>query len=330
MFVVLTKAVNEQYLQLTGEKDAHITKTEAIIHEGESEIQQLRHAVTRCVYVPVIPVNWIFWCQKKKKSHWRILLATSSPQCRRSAHGCAKGLRGIEAEAEHNRSWQRKPVPEDDCRDWWPQQNQDQPWRAAHRAYKVWPVSSTDVGSVKAVCFHVLMKKGVHLLFEYLPPCYARLLSALWSLPLGSACFELVLPLRAVLWLLLYLTLLGGNWVWGAESWKGFECWENLLRTGVTERLMWKRARKGGQYKRWSVVERLYWMKQLFMHHSSLDWCLKSFHALYGMKCKCSDSVNSFGSALMISVFLPCIMHAFIVISVVSFEEMRLLPMYYI
>ncbi|XP_041791525.1 FYVE and coiled-coil domain-containing protein 1 [Chelmon rostratus] len=40
------QAVNEQYLQLTGEKDAHITKTEAIIHEGESEIQQLRHAVT--------------------------------------------------------------------------------------------------------------------------------------------------------------------------------------------------------------------------------------------------------------------------------------------
>ncbi|XP_070764455.1 FYVE and coiled-coil domain-containing protein 1 [Enoplosus armatus] len=40
------EAVNEQYLQLTGEKDAHITKTETIIREGESEIQQLREAAT--------------------------------------------------------------------------------------------------------------------------------------------------------------------------------------------------------------------------------------------------------------------------------------------
>ncbi|XP_035508749.1 FYVE and coiled-coil domain-containing protein 1 [Morone saxatilis] len=40
------EALNEQYLQLTGEKDAHITKTEATIREGESEIQQLRDAVT--------------------------------------------------------------------------------------------------------------------------------------------------------------------------------------------------------------------------------------------------------------------------------------------
>ncbi|XP_039984518.1 FYVE and coiled-coil domain-containing protein 1 [Xiphias gladius] len=39
-------AVNEQYLQLAGEKDAHITKTEATIRESENEIQQLRNAVS--------------------------------------------------------------------------------------------------------------------------------------------------------------------------------------------------------------------------------------------------------------------------------------------
>ncbi|XP_071343752.1 FYVE and coiled-coil domain-containing protein 1 [Trachinotus anak] len=40
------EALNEQYLQLTGEKDAYITKTEATIRESESEIQQLRDAVS--------------------------------------------------------------------------------------------------------------------------------------------------------------------------------------------------------------------------------------------------------------------------------------------
>ncbi|XP_070817298.1 FYVE and coiled-coil domain-containing protein 1 [Chaetodon trifascialis] len=40
------EAVNEQYLHLAGEKDSHITKTESIIREGESEIQQLRDALT--------------------------------------------------------------------------------------------------------------------------------------------------------------------------------------------------------------------------------------------------------------------------------------------
>ncbi|XP_044216809.1 FYVE and coiled-coil domain-containing protein 1 isoform X2 [Thunnus albacares] len=40
------EAVNEQYLQLSGEKDAHITNTEATIRESESEIQKLRDAVS--------------------------------------------------------------------------------------------------------------------------------------------------------------------------------------------------------------------------------------------------------------------------------------------
>ncbi|XP_038571987.1 FYVE and coiled-coil domain-containing protein 1 isoform X1 [Micropterus salmoides] len=40
------EAVNEQYLQLTGEKDAHITKTETAVREAESEIQQLREGLT--------------------------------------------------------------------------------------------------------------------------------------------------------------------------------------------------------------------------------------------------------------------------------------------
>uniref|UniRef100_A0A7N6ANF4 FYVE and coiled-coil domain-containing protein 1 n=1 Tax=Anabas testudineus TaxID=64144 RepID=A0A7N6ANF4_ANATE len=41
------QAVNEQYLQLSGEKDVQITKTEAVIRESESEIQQLRNTATR-------------------------------------------------------------------------------------------------------------------------------------------------------------------------------------------------------------------------------------------------------------------------------------------
>lgn len=40
------EAVNEQYLQLAGEKDAHITKTEAAVRQYDSEVQQLRDAVT--------------------------------------------------------------------------------------------------------------------------------------------------------------------------------------------------------------------------------------------------------------------------------------------
>ncbi|XP_073331982.1 FYVE and coiled-coil domain-containing protein 1 [Pagrus major] len=40
------EVVNEQCLNLTGEKDAHITKTETSIRESESEIQRLRDAVT--------------------------------------------------------------------------------------------------------------------------------------------------------------------------------------------------------------------------------------------------------------------------------------------
>lgn len=146
--VCFIKALNEQYLQLTGEKDAHITKTEATIREGESEIQQLRDAVTRCVYVPVIPVNFIFWWKKELLTN---LPHTYSHQCWRSTRGYAEDQRGIGAEAQDSRSWQTKSVPEDDCRDRWPQQNQDKPWRAAHRAYKVCPVSSTAVSSVKAV-----------------------------------------------------------------------------------------------------------------------------------------------------------------------------------
>nr|XP_019936797.1 PREDICTED: FYVE and coiled-coil domain-containing protein 1 [Paralichthys olivaceus]XP_019936798.1 PREDICTED: FYVE and coiled-coil domain-containing protein 1 [Paralichthys olivaceus] len=38
---------NKQFLVLTGEKDAHITKTEATIRQSESEIQQLRDAVSK-------------------------------------------------------------------------------------------------------------------------------------------------------------------------------------------------------------------------------------------------------------------------------------------
>ncbi|XP_023810317.1 FYVE and coiled-coil domain-containing protein 1 [Oryzias latipes] len=40
------EGVNEEYLQLLGEKDAHITKTEASLRENVSEIVQLRRAVT--------------------------------------------------------------------------------------------------------------------------------------------------------------------------------------------------------------------------------------------------------------------------------------------
>lgn len=44
------KAESEEYLHLTGEKDAHITKTEAAIRENESEIQQLKDAATRYIH----------------------------------------------------------------------------------------------------------------------------------------------------------------------------------------------------------------------------------------------------------------------------------------
>ncbi|XP_054646559.1 FYVE and coiled-coil domain-containing protein 1 isoform X2 [Dunckerocampus dactyliophorus] len=40
------EAENEQYLRLSGEKDAHITKTEASVRESESVIEQLRHSIT--------------------------------------------------------------------------------------------------------------------------------------------------------------------------------------------------------------------------------------------------------------------------------------------
>ncbi|XP_076009646.1 FYVE and coiled-coil domain-containing protein 1 isoform X2 [Genypterus blacodes] len=39
------EAVNEQYLQLTGEKDTHITRSETAIRESEREIQQLQDSV---------------------------------------------------------------------------------------------------------------------------------------------------------------------------------------------------------------------------------------------------------------------------------------------
>ncbi|XP_041861675.1 FYVE and coiled-coil domain-containing protein 1 [Melanotaenia boesemani] len=40
------ETMNEEYFQLIGEKDAHISKTEATIRENEHEIQQLRNTVT--------------------------------------------------------------------------------------------------------------------------------------------------------------------------------------------------------------------------------------------------------------------------------------------
>ncbi|XP_057697640.1 FYVE and coiled-coil domain-containing protein 1 isoform X2 [Corythoichthys intestinalis] len=40
------QAENEKYLQLSGEKDAHITKTEATVRESDGAIQQLREALT--------------------------------------------------------------------------------------------------------------------------------------------------------------------------------------------------------------------------------------------------------------------------------------------
>lgn len=46
------KAVIEQYVQLTAEKDAHITKTESTLREFESEIRRLRDAATRWVNPP--------------------------------------------------------------------------------------------------------------------------------------------------------------------------------------------------------------------------------------------------------------------------------------
>lgn len=59
-------------------------------------------------------------------------------QCWRGTLGCAKTVWGVEAETGGNRSRTAQPVSEDDCRGWWPEQNQDQSGGAAHRADKVW------------------------------------------------------------------------------------------------------------------------------------------------------------------------------------------------
>lgn len=74
--------MNEQYLQLTGEKDVHITKTETTIRESESENQRLRHAATRCVYIPVITSKFFLLlhvcaCALTKESYLLILLPPS-------------------------------------------------------------------------------------------------------------------------------------------------------------------------------------------------------------------------------------------------------------
>lgn len=42
-----TKAAIEQFLQLTAEKDAHITQAEVTIRQFESEVERLRDAATR-------------------------------------------------------------------------------------------------------------------------------------------------------------------------------------------------------------------------------------------------------------------------------------------
>ena len=106
--------------------------------EWERDSATERRSNQVCNLWPVIPVKFT---KKELLTHF-----ASSLQCRRSTLLCAEDLRGIEAEAQHDRSWQTKPEPEDDCRDRWPQQNQGQPRRAAHRAYKVRPVSITAVG----------------------------------------------------------------------------------------------------------------------------------------------------------------------------------------
>lgn len=48
--ICFTKAENEEYLHLTREKDAHITKTETTTRENESEIEQLKDAATRYIH----------------------------------------------------------------------------------------------------------------------------------------------------------------------------------------------------------------------------------------------------------------------------------------
>lgn len=49
------KGVNEEYSRLIGEKDAHITKSEAAIRQSEGEIQRLRDSVTRYGSNPPLP-----------------------------------------------------------------------------------------------------------------------------------------------------------------------------------------------------------------------------------------------------------------------------------
>lgn len=76
-------------MQLTGEKDAHITEREAIMCESKSEIQRLTDALTRWVDSAVIPLNFIFG---GKKELLLIFTASYSLQCSGSTLGCAEGL----------------------------------------------------------------------------------------------------------------------------------------------------------------------------------------------------------------------------------------------
>lgn len=61
------KAVIEQYVQLTAEKDAHITKTEGTLREFESESQRLRDAATRWANTPMIPSLLLLFFGAKQK-----------------------------------------------------------------------------------------------------------------------------------------------------------------------------------------------------------------------------------------------------------------------
>lgn len=75
LFCSVIKAVNEQYVQITGDKDAHITKGETTIHEHEKQILQLSEALTWCVFVPIWPCIGV--SSFSKVSCWPIFLAST-------------------------------------------------------------------------------------------------------------------------------------------------------------------------------------------------------------------------------------------------------------
>lgn len=91
-------------MQLTAEKDAHITQAEGTIRQFESEIEQLQDAATRWVSKP-LPIFPCFFkdylCPRSNKLHTEP--STLIPQGRGSPLGRTTALRGVDQQTKRRR-----------------------------------------------------------------------------------------------------------------------------------------------------------------------------------------------------------------------------------